>query len=516
MTLLRCFVDVRSLRLFGLCFLQAALGSLLTSSHLVAADAPLQVGVAQVEITPPLGFPMAGYYHERLATATHDPLWAKAIVFRNGPTSAAWVACDLTGVAIDLSTEVRRKAAEKTGIPYENIVVSATHSHTAPDYTRSLYRHLGPAAELVTETDKKRAEYAGQLIDRTAQAIVDAHKAAAPAELRSGSATQAVPVSYSRRFVMRDGSIQTWVGLKHPQALRCANPIDPEIGLLEVVRAGDQARTGLVSNFALHLDTVGGLEWSADYPHGIEQSVRKSLGASAVSLFGTGCCGDINHADPTGAVRRKGPEIGAALGETIVAKLPELTPVTGTHLQARSRTVPLRLQPVTPAEVQESLALVRKAQAGETVEFLKHVAAYKALVLDQLQNKPPVVKGDDVLSLGLSRQWGGIGETIPTEVNVFTVGSDVAIVFLPGEVFVELGLAIKQASPFRTTLIVELSQSVETVYIPTRAGSVGGGYEPTNSFVERGSGERLVEAALALLRESATAIQTSAAATAAK
>jgi len=470
-----------------------------------AKEPALQVGVAQVEITPPLGFPMAGYYHERLATAAHDPLWAKAIVFRDGPTSAAWVVCDLTGIAIDLSTEVRRRASDKTGIPYENIVVSATHSHTAPDYTRSLYRHLGPAAELVTDTDKKRAEYAGQLIERTAQAIVDAHKAAASADLLSGSATQEVPVSFSRRFVMRDGSIQTWVGLKHPQAIRCANPIDPEIGLLQVKRAGDGATTGLVSNFALHLDTVGGLEWSADYPHALEQSVRKPLGASVVSLFGTGCCGDINHADPTGAPRRKSDEIGAALGTTIVARLPELTPVEGTQLQARSRTVPLRLMPVTPAETLESLELVRKAQAGEKVDFLKHVSAYKALVLDQLRNKEPIAKGSDVLSLGLSRHWGGIGETIPAEVNVFTLGTDVAIVFLPGEVFVELGLAIKQASPFRTTLIVELSQSVETVYIPTRAGSVGGGYEPTNSFVERGSGERLVEAALSLLRESAAA-----------
>jgi hypothetical protein len=86
-----------------------------------------------------------------------------------------------------------------------------------------------------------------------------------------------------------------------------------------------------------------------------------------------------------------------------------------------------------------------------------------------------------------------------------TLGPDAALVFLPGEVFVELGLAIKQASPFRTTLVIELSQCVETVYIPTRAAYAGGSYEVTNSTLEPGGGEMLVEAAVSLLRQAATA-----------
>jgi len=85
-----------------------------------------------------------------------------------------------------------------------------------------------------------------------------------------------------------------------------------------------------------------------------------------------------------------------------------------------------------------------------------------------------------------------------------TLGSDVAIVCLPGEVFVDLGLAIKQGSPFQTTLVFELSNCVETIYIPTRAAYAGGSYEVTNSATEPGSGEQLVETALALLREAAS------------
>jgi hypothetical protein len=108
------------------------------------------------------------------------------------------------------------------------------------------------------------------------------------------------------------------------------------------------------------------------------------------------------------------------------------------------------------------------------------------------------------MTWGLSRTWAGIGDTLPTEVTVVALGRDLAIVFLPGEVFVELGLAIKQASPFRTTMIVELSNCVETIYIPHRAAYASGSYEVTNSSTQPGSGEMLVEAAISLLREAAT------------
>jgi hypothetical protein len=90
------------------------------------------------------------------------------------------------------------------------------------------------------------------------------------------------------------------------------------------------------------------------------------------------------------------------------------------------------------------------------------------------------------------------------DVTVFTVGRDVAIVCLPGEVFVDLGLAIKRASPFRTTMLIELSNAVETIYIPHRAAYAGGSYEVTNSALQPGAGEMLVETAVSLLREAAT------------
>lgn len=462
------------------------------------AGEPLQVGVAEVDITPPQGFLMAGYYHERRATGAIDPLHAKAIVFRGGREQAALVVCDLTGIAVDLSTEVRRRASAKTGIPAHHIIVSATHSHTAPDYTRDLYEHLGGK---VGPADQPR--YAAKLIDGIVEAITKAQAAAKPALLEAGFARQETSVSFNRRFVMKDGSVKTWMRLDNPEVIRPAGPIDPDIGMLLARSAKDKAPISLITNFALHLDTVGGLKWSADYPYFIGQAVQKALGGNVVSIFGAGCCGDINHVDPVRKERNKTDFIGSALGKSIVGSVPSLQPLKNTALRVRQTKVMLPLQKVSIDQIAQARPLLLDARNGKNVEFFRLVNAYKSVVLDQLRNKKAQTNPADLINWGLTRTWAGVGDLLPVEVQAIALGDEFGIVCLPGEIFVELGLAIKQASPFRTTLIIELSNAVETMYVPTRAACAGGSYEVTNSAVEPGSGEMLTEAALRLLREMA-------------
>jgi hypothetical protein len=464
------------------------------------ARTPLRVGVAEVDITPPLGFPMAGYYHERLAEGTIDPLKAKAMVFRTDATAAALVVCDLIGIATDLKQAIRQRASEKTGIPASQIVISATHSHTAPDYGKELYLKLGGVPQ-----DPSRAAYIEKLIGGPAEAIVRADAAARPATLESGSAIQQTPVAFNRRFVMRDGSVQTWMNYDNPEVVRAAGPIDPQIGLL-TIRAENGEPQAILSNFALHLDTVGGMKWSADYPFFIEQTLHKAVGPNVLSVFGTGCCGDINHSNPRRRDRNKSDFIGNSIGESIGQQLGKLTPLERTDLVVKSRVVRLPLQDATKDEVARSISILDAARRKEKVEFLEHVTAHKKMMLDAMRHAEPYANTADYITWGLSRSLAGVGDALPVDVTVITLGQDVAIVTLPGEVFVELGLAIKQGSPFRTTLVIELSNCVETIYIPNRGAYAGGSYEVTNSTTQPGSGEMLVEAALDLLREAAVEI----------
>ncbi len=458
----------------------------------------IKVGVAESDITPPKGFPMAGYYHERLAEGAIDPLKARAIVFDDGKTKAALVVCDLIGIATDLSREVRKRASEKTGIPSSNIAISATHSHTAPDYMKELYLRLGNEAQ-----EPLRAAYIDKLIAGPVDAIAKAHASAAPATLATGTSTPSIPVSFNRRSVMRDGSVKTWQAHSNPEVVRAAGPIDPEIGLL-AARDASGRTIGVFSNFALHLDTVGGSKWSADYPFFIEQALKKSADPGCISIFGAGCCGDINHVNPRGTDRNKTDLIGNTLGASIVKQLPHLTPIESPRLFVKTTEVRLPLQDATKDEVARSIEFLAAAGQKKPIDFFDHVNAYKKMILDQFRHKQPHAVTRDHITWGLSRSLSGIGETLPVDITAITLGRDVAIVCLPGEVFVELGLAIKQASPYKHTFVVELSNAVETIYIPHRAAYAGGSYEVTNSNLQPGSGEMLVEAALRLLRDSAS------------
>src|SRR5215471_9377045 len=102
----------------------------------VAAD--FQAGLSVVDITGPKNYRMSGYFNERLNTGTHDPLQAKAIVFRQGNQEAALVFCDLIGPYQDVTSRARELAAQKTGIPAANILIHGTHTHTGPLYAGAL------------------------------------------------------------------------------------------------------------------------------------------------------------------------------------------------------------------------------------------------------------------------------------------------------------------------------------------------------------------------------------------
>src|SRR5437762_8538833 len=103
-------------RFSGLIF--AGLLALATAAQ---AAEPFQAGVAVVDITPPLGYRMAGYYNERRNTGTHDPLFAKAVVFQQGDVRAALVVCDLVSIPAEISSAARNLAQKTTGIPARHI-----------------------------------------------------------------------------------------------------------------------------------------------------------------------------------------------------------------------------------------------------------------------------------------------------------------------------------------------------------------------------------------------------------
>jgi sugar phosphate isomerase/epimerase len=437
---------------------------------------PLHAGVAAVDITPPIGYRMCGYFNERLSTGVLNPLHAKALVLRQGGTRAAMVFCDLIGLSPDVSSRAREQAQRETGIPAENILLAATHTHTGPLYFDALRDHLHERAIARQGKDPcEETDYPSQLVARIAEAIEQADANVRPVRLEAGVARQQ-GLSFNRRFHMKDGSVRFNPGVLNPDIVRAAGPIDPNVGIVMVRDAdGKDAIAGVV-NFALHLDTTGGAQYGADYPYYAEQALRRTLGGDFVLLFGTGACGDINHIDVTTKERLKTDYIGQTLASTVGASLADLKVVVAPALAVRRHVVDVPLQKFTPQEIEQAKRDMHKVGTSD-LPFLEQVRAYKIL---------------DV------QQWNG--SNLPLEVQVVRLGDEVAVVGLPGEVFVDLSLAIKKASPFPTTLVIELCQG-DVGYVPTRKAFAEGSYETVNSRIVPGGGETMVETAIDLLRQ---------------
>jgi neutral ceramidase len=447
-------------------------------SPVCAAAEPIQAGIAVADITPPIPYRMSGYFYERLSTGTKDPLKAKAIVFQQGNASAAIVFCDLVGIPRDVSMRARREASAATGIPVEHIAIAATHTHTGPLYFGALHKHLHERAVARFGKDPYEVvDYPAQLIERMVSAIVEAKRNLKPAQLAAGYAHEE-RLAFNRRFFMKDGTVRFNPGELNPDIVRPAGPIDPQVGIISISDSRGGKPSAAIVSFAMHLDTVGGTEYSADYPKFVEDELRKTLGPEFKLLFGAGTCGDINHIDVTTRNRRPTDKIGLLLSETIGKMIEEgsLKRVDEPSLAVRSAKVEAPLQRFSEAEraqARKNMELV----GGRELPFLEQVRACTIMDLER--------RGAD---------------TLPLEVQAFRLGPDTAIVTLPGEVFVELGLAIKAVSPFKTTLVVELTND-SPAYIPTKKAFAEGSYEIVNSRVQPGSGERLVEAATRLLKE---------------
>jgi hypothetical protein len=460
----------------ALCLLLIATGCTAPST-----SPPLEVGLATRDITPPVGYRMAGYFYERRSTATHDPLHAKAIVFRQGDARFAWVTCDLCQTSPEVVDQAREAASQKTGIPPDHIVVTSTHTHTGPDYFGPLADHLHHLATLAHDgADPARTvDYPALLATRIAEAIVEADEKRAPADIRV-TAAQQDGLAFNRRYVMTDGTVAWNPGKLNPKIVKPAGPIDPQIQYLWVTRPAATQPAAVVTNFACHPDTVGGTQFSADYAYFLEQGLRKVLGNDVTSIFAQGTCGNINHVDVTTDRKQGGfdeaERIGSALARGAKPQAATTRPAARPSLAVATTRVGLPLQQYTPEEIANARSLFAKIQ-DRKLPFLVGVKATKIVrIYDRHGGRP-----------------------ISARVQAVRLADDTAIVFLPTEVFDEFGLEIKRQSPFAHTLVVELANE-SFGYIPTKTAFDEGAYEPTNSTIQPGGGERLTDAAIALLR----------------
>ncbi len=431
----------------------------------------LRVGAAAVSITPPTGTPLAGYYRKRLSEGVLDDLYSKAVIVERNGVKAAIVVCDILTLPRHIVVSARKLIEEQTGIPGANVMIGATHSHTSPVVSGENTRDMLDGGD----TDPARL-YTAELPRRIAQSVAEANRKLAPAR-GSAAIAQEGSVSFNRRFWMRDGSV-SWNPPKFDKRIiRPAGPIDPEVGFL-YFETPDAKPISIVVNHALHSDTTGGQKISADYMGHLARLLGEYKGNEMLTLFALGACGNINHRDVFWQDNQKGVNeafrIATVLAGAINRSWDDLKPINAGVIQIRSEIVALPAAPIGEVDIAKANDVLKRLTDSKTT-FMELVKAFQVLDIKSRNGRP-----------------------LEVEVQVITLGKDVAFVSLPGEVFVELGISIKKASPFPYTMIVELANG-SIGYIPNKSAYPEGNYEVVSARCAAGSGEMLVTTATKLL-----------------
>lgn len=445
----------------------------------------LRAGAAKVDITPPLGTPLAGHFEKRRAVDVDDPLYARALVLEAGGRRIALVACDILCLPAADVAAAREQITAWTGIPPEHVCLAATHTHTA----------AAPAGVLGTP----RAEaYMAALPERIATAVALAVARLAPARLGWGSVA-VEGITFCRRFRMRDGTVRMNPGRGNPDAVEPVSPVDPELGVLYVEEAaGTRRPIALWANFALHyIGTDNALAVSADYFGRFARIVEAGLGGG-LALLTNGASGQINNIDirdprqPSGSAQSERVARVVAGGALLAAGRAELAP--DVTLEVATRTLQVRRRVLTPEDVRLAEAIL--AAAEDTAPNGLPPGAFSWARGEPLPHAYLRAYAREVLELA------AMPERLAAELQVLRVGAGAAV-GLPGEIFSELGLAVKAGAPARSVALVGLANGY-VGYVPDLAGYEQGGYETwaaRTSAVEPGTGEALVEAAGALLRQ---------------
>jgi len=430
-------------------------------------------GLAEVDITPGLGSIIPGQFHVRYSTGIKDNLYAKAAVLDDGKNTLAIVAIDALFVEDTSVRKIREKVNKALRIPETNIMISATHIHSG-----------GPVSDW-GDYIKKDTSYIEHMINKCVDAVIIAHKNARPSVISFGKGTEK-DISFNRRFLMKDGTVRTNAGIKNPDIVKPVGPIDPDV---TIARIDDENGNiiGVITNFACHLDVVGGTEYSGDYPGELSRMLKKAYGENVISIFLTGTCGNINHVDVSGRITNYKDhyiKMGRILVGEVIKTLEKTELCNDFDLQAQSRKIKLSVRQPSPE------ALVK---AKELIENTK--CNIDDLVTKGSKELVEYFYAKEAIRMSIEKE-----ESVDAEVQALKIG-DLAISAMPGEIFVEFGLDIKNRSPFKYNMVNSLANGIFG-YIPVREAFAQGGYEPrlcATSRLEEEAGYKMVDNIVDLL-----------------
>ena len=436
----------------------------------------LNIGLAKEIITPPFGAGLAGYFNKRPNRGVYDDVCVRAMAIEQDGKFTGILSFDLCSLSNPFIDEIRVEL-RAAGIEFANdVIIAATHTHTGPNL-RQGPKSNGPEAYGVK---------AG--VEGAVRAMKRAVRSMAPAELFYAEHDDN-PCAYVRRYTMKSGAVVTNPSRCNPDIVGPETDFDKHIRVLAVKQEG--RISAILVNLANHCDTVGGDLVSADWPGRMEAEIQYELKEDIPVFQLTDASGNINHFDVHQKIDQtnygEACRIGRIYGKIVVGLLDKLEPLTLGPMEISHAEMEIPHRKVTPEELAEAKKYLEdtkdaKLSDGDlTSEGLANgevtvMRYFKKRVIDCAEKSTPSHK---------------------SSITRVSFGKELAFVTLPGEPFNGIAQAIRKASPYKKTIIVELAQSASG-YVPMHDCFDRGGYEvqPGVNSVAPNASDVIIEASI--------------------
>ena len=433
-------------------------------------------GFARLDATPPLGIPLVGYFHHRVADGVLDPLSVECVAVSDGTNSALIYRVDDLHLTNPFFAKAFPAITEATGVPRDRIYVHSTHTHTGPaDWPRSSFSEAENRLVMV---------YADMRITRLADAGRMALSNMAPAKIAVAK-TVCKNISFIRRYRMKDGTVRTNPGIMNPDV---KEPLGSPDETLQVIRFKRMDAPDIaIVNFGTHPDTIGGNKYSADWPGVVCSTFENGVGGGVKCMFLNAAQGDVNHHyrfPPPGRKALKRADTHFHMGRAVagvamsVWDVCEEIPAGAVRGAVTSCPMPANLPTADEIKWVELFDAGRKNEIPLSGMEIKTLTGPNSRVR-KLKDGPDHI---DIL------------------VSSLAIGDSLAFAGMPCEPFVDIGRAIKEQSPFRTTIITCLTNGSEG-YIPSTKAHSEGGDEGLSSRFAAPTGDKLVAAQVNQLKK---------------
>ncbi|MBO3754314.1 MAG: neutral/alkaline non-lysosomal ceramidase N-terminal domain-containing protein [Candidatus Brockarchaeota archaeon] len=381
----------------------------------------MKVGYAKRDVTPPMGLRLGGYAHRfsRPSQVVHDPLMVSAIHIASHGEDALLIHCDVLGVYRSFADNIKRVLQEKVGIGSNRIFLTTTHTHSGPETITPMWPNTFPYSSKEKKAFKQWEDF---LRESIIEAATEAYEKSTPASLRLGE-TQVQGLTYNRAYKN--------------------NVVDERMPFM-LIRNRDF--NIVLTNYCCHPVCNTDLGVSADYPG--ELYARMIRNGFEV-FFTTGSAGNI---DPIEKGREFISKMGLSLQHELMNAMGNTVELAHEGINVQNRLVRLKLRGLPPLE-----------------ESRRKFQAQYELCRSRLDNQECVTSllyADEEYEVAKEGK-----KSVETMIQTLTIGGEVVFISIPGELFVEFGLGIREKANsvgYKSAMVSTYSEDY-IGYIPDKA-----------------------------------------------